>query len=104
MCIRDSHYTMSTWNPYTVVLMKSQFNITPSTLSGLNWVATWGTSPVFPTSSDTNNAGFTNQTVRMIVHTSVGGNPVRVRVSNTFGTNALVIGEAHIALAGTAPP
>lgn len=35
------YYTMSTWNPYTVVLMKSQFNITPSALSGLNWVATW---------------------------------------------------------------
>lgn len=95
------YYTLSTWNPYTVVLMKSQFTITPAQGAGQNWVATWGTSPVPPDSTNTNNAGFTNQTLRLIAHTSIGGNPVRVRLSNTFGTNSLVIGAAHIALAGT---
>ena len=43
------------------------------------------------------NAGFNNQTLRQIVHTSTGGGQVRVRLS-TFGANALIIGAAHIAL------
>jgi lysophospholipase L1-like esterase len=42
-------------------------------------------------------AHFHNQTIRQIVHTSVGGSKVRVAVSNTFGTSPLVIGAAQIA-------
>lgn len=63
-----------------------------------DWVGTWGASPVAPLPSNTTNPGFTNQTVRLIVHTSIGGDDVRVRLSNAFGTNSLVIGEAHVAL------
>jgi lysophospholipase L1-like esterase len=62
------------------------------------WVTTWGASPVAPLPANSTNPGFTNQTVRMIVHTSVGGGEVRVRLSNLFGTDSLVIGAAHIAL------
>lgn len=62
------------------------------------WVATWGASPVAPLPANTTNTGFTNQTVRLIVHTSLGGNEVRVRLSNAFGTESLMIGAAHIAL------
>src|SRR4051794_12581040 len=65
-----------------------------------NWVATWSTTlhqpdlgiPVLA------NAGFHNQTVRQIVHASMGGRKVRVRFS-TFGASGLVVGAAHIALA-----
>ncbi len=62
------------------------------------WVATWGASPVAPLPANTTNPGFTNQTVRLIVHTSVGGSEVRVRLSNAFGNDSLVVGAAHIAL------
>lgn len=41
---------------------------------------------------------FTGQTLRQIVHTSVGGDRVRVVFSNTFGTTPLVIGRAQVAL------
>ena len=41
---------------------------------------------------------FTNQTLRQIVRTSVGGSRLRVVLSNTFGTAPLTIGAAHIAL------
>src|SRR5919204_1279885 len=44
------------------------------------------------------NAGFANQTVRNIVFTSVGGNQVRVRLSNTFGTRALQVGRVSIGI------
>lgn len=62
------------------------------------WVATWGASPVAPLPANTTNTGFTNQTVRLVVHTSLGGNEVRVRLSNAFGSQSLVVGAAHIAL------
>ena len=40
---------------------------------------------------------FTNQTLRQIVHTSLGGARVRVLVSNAFGTAPITIGAAHVA-------
>jgi lysophospholipase L1-like esterase len=49
--------------------------------------------PLFPAPPALNN-----QTVRMIVKTSIGGHRVRVQLSNAFGTEALHIGAAHLAL------
>jgi len=84
-----------------------------------HWVATWAASPqgprfVFPRAlTPAPQPGqpnpppppafpppptINNQTVRMIVHTSIGGRRVRLRLSNAFGTSALQIGAAHIAL------
>src|SRR5277367_4453221 len=45
-------------------------------------------------------SSFNNQTVRMIVHTSIGGSRVRVELSNAYGTAALMVGAAHVALRG----
>jgi lysophospholipase L1-like esterase len=41
---------------------------------------------------------FSNQTLRQIVHTSIGGSSVRVVFSNRYGTAPLAIGAAHVAL------
>jgi lysophospholipase L1-like esterase len=41
---------------------------------------------------------FTNQTLRQIVHISIGGSKVRVVLSNAYGTAPVTIGAAHIAL------
>jgi lysophospholipase L1-like esterase len=41
---------------------------------------------------------FMNQTLRQMVHTSLGGSKVRVLLSNVYGTAPLTIGAAHIAL------
>jgi lysophospholipase L1-like esterase len=40
----------------------------------------------------------TNQTLRQIVHTSIGGSRARVLFSNAFGTAPLTIGAAHVAV------
>jgi len=40
----------------------------------------------------------TNQTIRQIVRTSIGGSRVRVVLSNAFGTAPLEIGAGHLAL------
>ena len=58
-----------------------------------HWVGTWATSP-----QATSAVSFSNQTLRMIVRVSIGGQKVRVRFSNAYGTQPLVIGAAHIAL------
>jgi lysophospholipase L1-like esterase len=41
---------------------------------------------------------FNNQTLRLIVHTSIGGDRLRVVLSNAFGTAPLVVGAANVAL------
>lgn len=63
---------------------------------GLRWVGTWTMASVAEVPSATNRID--NQTLRQIVHVSVGGSAVRVRLANTFGTEPLDIGAAHIAL------
>jgi lysophospholipase L1-like esterase len=64
-----------------------------------HWVGTWSTAVHQPSPGPPGltSPGFNNQTLRQIVHTSVGGDRVRVRLS-TFGASALEIGAAHIAL------
>ena len=76
-----------------------------------HWVATWATSPPLarvqpppaapanPNPQQSINArGFADQTVRMIVRTSIGGHRLRVKFANAFGAPPVEIGGAHIAL------
>jgi outer membrane protein assembly factor BamB/lysophospholipase L1-like esterase len=67
-----------------------------------HWVGTWSTSPVcydaarilgLPPSLE-----FDDQSVRMIVHTSIGGDTVRVRLTNHCGSTPLDVGAAAIGL------
>jgi lysophospholipase L1-like esterase len=64
-----------------------------------HWVGTWATALHEPNLGVPGlfNDGFTNKTLRQIVHTSAGGQQVRVRLS-TVGANKVFIGAAHIAL------
>jgi lysophospholipase L1-like esterase len=64
------------------------------------WTGTWGTAPAGPPPA-ANLQTFTDQTLRLIVHTSIGGNRVRIRVSNEFGTTPLTIGAARIGVRAT---
>jgi len=61
------------------------------------WCATWGTAPAGPPPAASTQT-FTNQTLRLIVHASVGGRRVRIRVSNEMGATPLRIGRASIGL------
>lgn len=62
-----------------------------------SWVGTWGTAPAGPPLAPALQT-FNNQTLRLIVHTSIGGASLRIRVSNERGAVPLRIGEAHAAL------
>jgi len=43
---------------------------------------------------------FNDQTIRMIVHTSLGGRHARVTLSNAYGNTPLRVGAAHVAMRG----
>ena len=59
-----------------------------------HWVGTWATAPAGVAGTPER---FRDETLRLIVRTSVGGPQVRIRISNTFGLEPLSIGAAHVA-------
>jgi lysophospholipase L1-like esterase len=66
--------------------------------AGSNWVGSWTASP--QESHGVMPASLSNRTIRQTVRLTIGGNKVRIRLSNEFGTKPLLIGAASIALAG----
>jgi lysophospholipase L1-like esterase len=72
-----------------------------------HWVVTWGASPApqLPDEAQMRAAKLTfeNQTLREIVHASIGGDTVRVRLSNAYGKQSVEIGAAHVALRANGP-
>jgi lysophospholipase L1-like esterase len=69
---------------------------------GPHWVATWSVPPMQDGTAIGASRSFENQTVRQIVYISVGGSRLRVKLSNEYGSSALIIGSAHIALQSSA--
>jgi lysophospholipase L1-like esterase len=66
-----------------------------------HWVGTWGAAPSPQLSSaemESQKLLFHDQTLREIVHLSIGGDTVRVRLSNSFGTEPVEVGAAHLAV------
>ncbi len=86
----------------TAFLLALAFTFAAFGAEHTHWVATWGASPAkqLPDQSQIRAAklDFENQTLREIVHTSLGGNRVRVRLSNAYGKETAAIGATHIAL------
>ncbi len=92
---------------------------TPGDGANLHWVGSWGTAQqlaaetlpvwVVPPPREPNEpppppllppypASFSNQTVRMIVRTSIGGDGLRLTLSNALGMDSVRIGAVHVAL------
>jgi lysophospholipase L1-like esterase len=78
----------------TLGLMSARASQAPARQSEGRWIGTWATAPAGVAETPRQ---FENQTLRLIVRISAGGDQVRVRIANTFGTEPLVIGAAHIA-------
>ena len=70
----------------------------PAAAAGGRWITTWGAPIPAP------NVGFTevkccnNETVRMFMRVTAGGSSVRLRLSNTYGTAPLFLGQVRIGL------
>jgi lysophospholipase L1-like esterase len=63
-----------------------------------HWVGTWTAAP-----APAEGAAFSNHTLRMIPRVSLGGNRVRVRISNACGSRPLVVGAAFVGLRSAGP-
>ena len=61
------------------------------------WVGTWATSPMLAEGGFRVHP-FSATTLREIAHISNGGQQLRVRFTNEFGLDQLIIGGAHVAL------
>ena len=66
------------------------------------WVGTWASAPLLDAHAKNAEELLTSgtqsgATLREVVHVSMGGEMVRVRFSNLYGTSPLVIGAAEIA-------
>jgi hypothetical protein len=62
------------------------------------WTTSWFAPMVWVTPSVSGQ--YEGQTIRSIVHLSVGGPSFRLRIANTFGTDSLGIGSVHVAVPG----
>jgi lysophospholipase L1-like esterase len=70
-----------------------------------HWVGTWGAAPspqLDVADMEKQKLVFHDQTLREIVHISIGGDTVRLRLSNAFGTQPVEIGAAHLAVRDSA--
>jgi lysophospholipase L1-like esterase len=70
------------------------------------WFATWTASPYDapprpPRDSIDRVPRLYDQTLRLVVRTSIGGDDVRIRLSNEYGDRPLMIDAAHIAVRDT---
>src|SRR6266566_1874282 len=66
---------------------------------GDHWMTSWSASPQHAVPGTAAAAGFDDQTVREIIFTSVGGDPIRLELTNAFGTSPLHVGHVTVALA-----
>lgn len=66
-----------------------------------SWIQTWGTAHTPPADKGISADGFTDQTVRMIAHTSLGGDGLRIRISNEYGELPLDVGTVTVGLQDT---
>jgi lysophospholipase L1-like esterase len=64
-----------------------------------HWVGTWACGPQLTEPSNLPPAPLANSTLRQFVHITIGGQYVRVRFSNAYGTSLVAVKSAHVALA-----
>jgi lysophospholipase L1-like esterase len=73
--------------------------------SSSDWVGSWATALTGPEpGAGSAFNGFTNASLRMITHISIGGEKIRIRLSNVFGERTVTVGHATVARPNTSTP
>ncbi len=63
------------------------------------WVGTWGTAPqLVEPGNMPPKPGLSNNTLRQVVHVSIGGERIQVKFSNEYGKSPVTLKSVHIAL------
>ncbi len=70
----------------------------PGTAAGPPWVGTWACGlQLTEPSNNPQPPGLTNDTLRQVVLTSIGGGRLRLRLSNRYGNGPVTLRAAHVA-------
>ena len=85
------------------MMVIDQISLTASGGSGPVWVGTWSGAPQLTETANLPPASLTNATLRQVVHVSVGGSQLRVRLSNQFGNGPVTVNAAHVAVCTAVP-
>ena len=67
-----------------------------------HWVTTWGCGPQLTEPGNLPPAPLANSTLRQFIHVTLGGQHLRARFSNAYGTNSVTMNSVHVALAAGA--
>jgi lysophospholipase L1-like esterase len=83
---------------FTASLILQAGSMAQTPVTDGHWVSVWGASPYTPIQFPgmPPKPAITNKTIRMIVCPTAGGQRFRVRFSNAFGSQPLVIGAASV--------
>jgi lysophospholipase L1-like esterase len=68
------------------------------------WITSWSAAPQVGEAGTVAARGFDDQTVREVVFASAGGDPVRLELSNVYGTTPLHVGRVTVAEADSRDP
>jgi lysophospholipase L1-like esterase len=85
---------------FTLIFIVCQRNSSPTDTGPAEvWVGTWSTAPqLVEPGNRPPPQGLSDNTLRQIVCVSLGGERLRARFSNEFGTSPVTINEVHIAI------
>lgn len=61
------------------------------------WTAAWRNAVQQPFTTGPSGTGFSDQTVRMVIHSDATGDSLRIRLSNAYGTQPIMVGSASVA-------
>jgi lysophospholipase L1-like esterase len=100
-------------NSWRAVAVTAALTLAGSTLAGASsgsghqnaeWVGTWATAVTHGDATGSTNTGLTDQSVRLVIRPTVGGNRIRIRLSNIYGEKTVTVAAATVAKPNKATP
>ncbi|PPA69059.1 SGNH/GDSL hydrolase family protein [Jeotgalibacillus proteolyticus] len=70
---------------------------TRTNLAEEEWIGAWTAAMQEPAEKGPSREGFENKTIRQVIHPHLDGKSMRIRLSNEFGTEPLMIEEVRVA-------
>jgi lysophospholipase L1-like esterase len=68
------------------------------------WITSWSASPQVGGPGTLADRGFDNRTIREVIFTSAGGDPIRLELTNAYGSTPLHVGRMTVARANPQEP
>ena len=69
--------------------------------SNTNWVSAWYAPPMVSLDDGLSHRGFSNQTIRMVIHPHMEGDKLRIHLSNAFGDKFVTFKEVQVAISAS---